>query len=449
MSISQHRVTRRTLLLASLVGGLTAWRARADTAALPIIFVHGNGDTAGLWLTTIWRFESNQYPRDRLFALDLRYPLARTVDAVSQAGRSSAEDVMQQLAAEVARVREQTGAAKVVLVAQSRGGNTVRNYIKNGGGASHTELAVLCGAVNHGVIVSDKYLVGSEFNGASPFMRDLNSTPDEVVAGVPFTTIRSDRNDKFAQPDGRYIGLPGVATGLSFDAPDLQGATKIVLPGVDHRETGYSSAAFAAIYQAVTGRAPETITIAPEQRPTLTGKVSGFEAGAPTNIGLPGIPVTVWRTDPQSGARDGAPVHSSITGADGNWGELAIDATATYEFEVSPPGFPITHIYRSAFPRGSRYLHIRPQPSGPWDAGASGVVYMTRPRGYFGYGRDTILMNTAPPLDVPDGVPAVATTRLAVDGAGTTVRGVFNDEAITARAWPAVENQVSVIELTF
>jgi hypothetical protein len=26
---------------------------------LPVLFVHGNGDTAGLWITTIWRFESN------------------------------------------------------------------------------------------------------------------------------------------------------------------------------------------------------------------------------------------------------------------------------------------------------------------------------------------------------------------------------------------------------
>ena len=32
----------------------------------PIIFVHGNGDHAALWLTTLWRFESNGVPSDRL-----------------------------------------------------------------------------------------------------------------------------------------------------------------------------------------------------------------------------------------------------------------------------------------------------------------------------------------------------------------------------------------------
>jgi len=46
----------------------------------PIVFVHGNGDTAALWITTMWRFESNGWPRARLHAIDLPYPLARDDD---------------------------------------------------------------------------------------------------------------------------------------------------------------------------------------------------------------------------------------------------------------------------------------------------------------------------------------------------------------------------------
>ena len=53
----------------------------------PIVFVHGNGDSAALWQTTIWRFESNGWPRDRLFALDQPMPLARDDDTVAQPGR--------------------------------------------------------------------------------------------------------------------------------------------------------------------------------------------------------------------------------------------------------------------------------------------------------------------------------------------------------------------------
>ncbi|RZJ23399.1 MAG: twin-arginine translocation pathway signal, partial [Haliea sp.] len=34
--------------------------------APPIVFVHGNGDTAALWQSVAWRFESNGWPRARL-----------------------------------------------------------------------------------------------------------------------------------------------------------------------------------------------------------------------------------------------------------------------------------------------------------------------------------------------------------------------------------------------
>ena len=49
----------------------------AGDARPPIVFMHGNGDSAALWQTTIWRFESNGWPRDRLVALDQPLPLAR------------------------------------------------------------------------------------------------------------------------------------------------------------------------------------------------------------------------------------------------------------------------------------------------------------------------------------------------------------------------------------
>ena len=63
--------------------------------------------------------------------------------------------------------------------------------------------------------------------------------------GVAFLTLRSDASDKYAQPTGIFINLPGVPTGLSHDAPALTGATNVVLPGVDHRETSFGPRAFA------------------------------------------------------------------------------------------------------------------------------------------------------------------------------------------------------------
>lgn len=438
------------------LGAGRAWAAGTQGAdgeprkPLPIVFVHGNGDTAGLWITTIWRFESNGYPADLLHAVDLRHPQARDRDDTPQAGRSSAAEVMQQLADEVAAVRRRTGADKVILVAQSRGGNTVRNFLKNGGGAAVTEAAILCGAVNHGVIVSDDHLVGSEFNGASPFMRDLNSTPGEILPGVRFLTIRSEAGDKYAQPDGAYLGMPGVPTGVGFDGPALKGAENVAIPGLDHRETGYSSKAFAVMYRFITGRDPRTLEIVPQPHPVLDGKVSGFDAGAPTNIGVAGAGVAIYRVDPKTGERQGGPALERTTGPDGRWGPFEADPAASYEFVLSVPDDPVTHIYRSPFPRSSDIVNLRPQPFGKGDEAAGSVVYMTRPRGYFGLGRDTILLDGATPGAIPAGVPSVSTARVAFPpGPQRTVQGAFDGEAIAARTWPAKDNQVSVIELTY
>ena len=78
-------LTRRTLLrgagaLSLLAGdfGFSAVgsHALAQTTSTPsvaadippILFVHGNGDHAALWITTLWRMESNGVARDRMLA---------------------------------------------------------------------------------------------------------------------------------------------------------------------------------------------------------------------------------------------------------------------------------------------------------------------------------------------------------------------------------------------
>ncbi|WP_036047610.1 hypothetical protein [Bradyrhizobium sp. Tv2a-2] len=43
----------------------------------PILFVHGNGDHAALWITTLSRMQSNGVPRDRMFVINFTDPLAR------------------------------------------------------------------------------------------------------------------------------------------------------------------------------------------------------------------------------------------------------------------------------------------------------------------------------------------------------------------------------------
>ena len=95
---------------------------------VPVVFVHGNGDSAALWQTTLWRFESNGWPSHLLHALDVPYPLARDANDLAQAGRSSTTEHMQALRAQVESVMQQTGAKQVVLIGNSRGSNAIRNY---------------------------------------------------------------------------------------------------------------------------------------------------------------------------------------------------------------------------------------------------------------------------------------------------------------------------------
>ncbi len=268
-------LSRRTILTGAAMLPLAAHALRFEAAAQtgpgttagsdipPILFVHGNGDHAALWMTQIWRMETNGVPRNRLMALNFTDPLARSDDAVAQQGRSSTEDQRRELGEAIAELKKRTGAAKVALVANSRGGNAVRNYIKNGGSADVSH-AVLCGTPNHGVFDGTDS-PGSEFNGRSPFLKSLNpGEGPEVTEGTAFLTLRSDGIDKYAQADGRLLGKPGVATGVTADGPALRGATNLVLGAIDHRETGFHPRAFREIYKFIVGREPVRIDIAPE-----------------------------------------------------------------------------------------------------------------------------------------------------------------------------------------
>jgi pimeloyl-ACP methyl ester carboxylesterase len=454
------KLSRRTILqgagslpfaIASLRTGALAQPAPAAPSEVPpILFVHGNGDYDALWMTTLWRMESNGIARDRMAAINFTDPNARSDDKVEQAGRSSTEDQRRELAAAIAELKRRTGASRVALVGSSRGGYAIRNVIKSGG-AGDVSHAVLCGTPNHGVFATDDQ-PNSEFNGRGAFLRGLNEGESEVTPGVAFLTLRSDGMDKYAQADGRFIGKPGTPTGVNVEGPELKGATNLVLGALDHREVAFHPRAFREIYKFIAAHEPARIAIVPEQSVKLSGLVTGTPGGAPTNRPVAGATVDLFRLDPETGERNGSAVHSAKTGADGRWGPAQVEPSWSLEFVLASPDAPTTHIYRSPFPRSSDLVHLRAaRPLGPADKDAGSVVIMSRPRGYFGLPRDVVLLDGKEPADVKSGVPtdSTATLRLPAGEVGRNIVTQFGEERIVARAWPASENRIAIAELTY
>ena len=456
--------TRRTLLASALSTTLLAACASAPSAQRrpPIVFVHGNGDSAALWQTTLWRFESNGWPRDRLFAFDQPMPLARDNDAVAQPGRSSTAESMAFLRAEVERVRQTTGADKVVLIGNSRGGNTIRNYIQNGGGAQVVSHAVLGGNPAHGIWAIPGYNEGSEFSALSPFLRQLNAPKgphgDEATPGVQWLTLRSDNNDKYAQPEGTWIGMPGKPTHVGYDGPALKGATNTVLPRADHRETSFSPAAFDATWRFLTGEAPRTLQPTPDAVIALSGRVTGLglDALAATsgnftnNLPIAGARVTVFAVDRDTGARRGPAAWDRTVGSDGRWGPFIAEPLTAYELVASAPGYATTHVYRAPFPRSSHVVNLRPERVAAADQDAKALVVLTRPRGYFDLQRDTARFDGLTALPgVPRQGAGVASSKLKLPSdVPRSVTAEFNGQRIAGQSWPLAQGHVSVLELS-
>jgi Lipase C-terminal domain len=426
----------------------TSAAVRGTTEIPPMLFAHGNGEQAALWMTTLWRMESNGIPRDRMLAINFTDPSARADDSRPEPGKSSTEDQRRELGDAVRELQRRTGAARVALVANSRGGYPVRSYVRDGG-AGNVSHAVLCGVPNHGVYDWDDN-PGSEFNGRGPFLRGLNAGESEVTPGISFLTLRSDNMDKYAQPDGRILGKPGTPTGVTTEGPALRGATNLVVGGLDHRETAYHPRAFREIFKFIAGREPDRIAILPEAEVRLSGLVTGTPGGVATNRPVAGA-VEIYRVSADTGERIGGAIYTLQTGADGRWGPAKVDPSWYLEIVLTSAGSTTTHYYRSPFPRSCDIVHLRAaRPLGPADAEAGAVVLMSRPRGYFGLPRDVVLFDGKEPTDVKSGVPAdsISTLRLSAAEVGRPVAALFNEERIVARAWPASENRIAVAELT-
>ena len=442
----------RRSVLALPVGLLAMNRVAAaapDTEApVPIVFVHGNEGNASLWQSVVWRFESNGYPADRLFAFSFTNPTARDNDTVAQPNRSSVADQLRELTEQIERVRVATNAPKVALVANSRGGYAVRNFLMQEGAVAKVSHVVLCGVPNHGVFSFPDTRLNNEFNGGGPFLSRLNEQPGEITAGPAWLTIRSDGMDKFAQPDGRFIGQPNVPTGVDTNGPALKGAINLVLGAIDHRETAFHPRAFREIFKFIAGREPARIAVVPQSPLLIGGIVAEFPGGVATNKPLADAHVQVFALSPE-GERQGAALYDRRTDATGAWGPATAPPGVPLEFVVAANNYPVTHLYRAPFARSTTLMNLRPgRPLKPEERSGA-LVLLTRPRGYFGLPRDTVILDGREPADVKRGVPtdSSATLRFA-DAPDRPIVCLFDEERVVCRAWPAADNHMTIAELT-
>jgi triacylglycerol lipase len=424
----------------------------------PVVFVHGDGDSAAVWMTTLWHFESCGWPPARLHALHMPYPLARDNDDRPQPGRSSTHEHRACLAAEIDRVLGATGAAQVALFASSRGGNAVRSHAA-AGGASRMSHAILAGTPNHGARFNPERGLGNEFNGAGRFLMALNNqgAPGvEVTPGPRWLTLRSDNNDKYAQPEATWLGAPGKPTGVSFDGPALRGATNLVLPGADHREVAFSPQAFDAAFRFITGHAPATLAFVPQDAVVLDGQVSGqgidndpTTGSFANNLPLAGATVAVFVTHPATGERLGAAVWRKTVGEDGRWGPFKTRSDAHHEFEVTAAGYATNHVYREPFPRSSSLVHLRTERLLETDRSAGAVLTLTRPRGFFGLPRDEVVFDGHNPAPgIPPGVAGLSVSKISLPpGPLRSVTARFNGRPLVGRNWPAADNHLVRLEL--
>jgi len=115
----------------------------------------------------------------------------------------------------------------------------------------------------------------------------------------------------------------------------------------------------------------------------------------------------------------------------------------------SAPGYAITHIYRSPFPRCSTIVHLpaRALPSSLKDAGA--VVVLIRPRGFLGVPRDSMSLDgRSPPPDLTAGVPSSTESVLVLNESGVRpISAEFNGQRVTGLTWPIYANHLVLLEV--
>jgi pimeloyl-ACP methyl ester carboxylesterase len=178
------RLRRALVAVAVVAAGIVAGVAGAPPAdaqsPVPVLVVNGyNGVDAG----TAGMAAHLDASIDRVYRMNL---VNGGIPAVN--GGASNVDSAHAIAARVAAIRAETGAARVDIVGYSQGGLAARYYLKHLGGAAEVRMYVSLGTAHTGTTAAGWWCMGQpgcyEMRPGSPFITDLNSgdpTPGDVI----------------------------------------------------------------------------------------------------------------------------------------------------------------------------------------------------------------------------------------------------------------------------
>ena len=301
---------RRGMQLALLVlVSLMVWTAAADANSnghgskkhrpVPAIFVHGNSGSAQQFESNAMRFTSNGYPHGRLFVYEYDTSPGVSNDAA-----------VANLDGFIADVKAKTGAAKVDVLAHSRGTTVMHTYLE--------------------------------------------------------APARAEQVRRYVNFDGRTSatepgGVPTLAVwGEGDQTREIGGAENVYFPDKAHTEVTTSSAAFYDVYKFLNDRAPKTTKVVPEPPGRVT--VAGRSALFPSNAGYEGARLEIYRVRAATGARIGAPRYAVTLGPDGTFGPFKVNGQKRYEFVVSKDGESTIHNYPEPFERDDHFYRVLTAP---------------------------------------------------------------------------------------
>lgn len=157
----------------------------------PILFVHGYSSDGSTWNTMVGRFKKDGWADSELYAMT--YTTSK-----------SNVEIADSVAAEVARILDSTGAAKVDIITHSMGGLSSRHYLKHDGTAP-VDAWVSLGGPNHGTTTANACGDAScvEMRVGSEFLTALNAS-DETPNAARYATWWSPC-DEVIDPDDSVI----------------------------------------------------------------------------------------------------------------------------------------------------------------------------------------------------------------------------------------------------